>query len=293
MSIREIIQLKRKSNKMKKKELKSTKIAATSNDEKNAFITLRKDYKLSKEEEEISSIHSLGAGIICDTEARGYATPQGRSPIKIVLDASNGFIPLWAKNTTLRWRFRERSLSSFENPMMVKEGLRELLGEALLKWGDAAPVKFTEDNDLWDFEIVLRQSDECNNHSCVLASAFFPDAGRHELEIYPKMFTQSRKEQIETLIHEIGHVFGLRHFFANISERSFPSVIFGDHSQFSIMNYGHFSELTVNDKNDLKKLYQSVWSGELQEINGTPIRLVKPYHTSIPISEKIYILNTQ
>ena len=72
----------------------------------------------------------------------------------------------------------------------------------------------------------------------MLASAFFPDAGRHPLTIYPRMFTQSRKEQVDTLIHEIGHTFGLRHFFAQVSESAWPSVVFGTHQAFSIMNYG-------------------------------------------------------
>lgn len=84
------------------------------------------------------------------------------------------------------------------------------------------------------------------------------------------------------MIHEIGHIFGLRHFFAPELETPWPSVIFGEHKPFSIMNYGENSELTDTDKNDLKKLYKSVWSGQLTNINGTPIRLFKPYHYFIP-----------
>ena len=45
------------------------------------------------------------------------------------------------------------------------------------------------------------------------------------------------------------------------------------------MNYGDQSELTESDKSDLKRLYEMVWRGELIDINGTPIRLVKPFHT--------------
>lgn len=32
--------------------------------------------------------------VICDTDSRGHATPKGRTPLEIVLDASEGFIPL-------------------------------------------------------------------------------------------------------------------------------------------------------------------------------------------------------
>jgi predicted Zn-dependent protease len=93
------------------------------------------------------------------------------------------------------------------------------------------------------------------------------------------MFTQSEKEQVDTIAHELGHTFGLRHFFANVSETAWPSQIFGEHKAFSIMNYGNQSELTTDDKDDLERLYQSVWNGELTNINGTPIHLVKPFHT--------------
>lgn len=226
-----------------------------------------------------SKVHVFGKNIVCDTDTRGHATPKGRSPLELVVDASEGFIPLWAKDMTLRWRFQESSLSSFEDPEAAKTAIEKLFGECLLKWDDAAPVKFTKRDNAYDFEIVMREADRCSVNGCVLASAFFPDAGSHELRLYPKLFEQSKQEQIETFIHEIGHVFGLRHFFANVSETAWPSQIFGKHNRFSIMNYGSDSMLTSADKKDLKKLYEAAWSGELTQINGTPIRLVKPFHT--------------
>lgn len=221
--------------------------------------------------------HVYGSDVICVTDKRGHATPRGRSPLEIVLDATNGFVPLWDKGVTLRWRFQERSLADFRDPEAAKSEIRILLGEALLAWGDAAPVKFAERRDLWDFEIAVRNADNCNPRGCVLASAFFPDAGQHTLTIYPKMFTQPRKEQVDTLIHEIGHIFGLRHFFAQVSETAWPSEVFGTHKPFSIMNYGKDSELTDDDRNDLRRLYAAVWGGELTQVNETNIRLFRPF----------------
>jgi hypothetical protein len=224
----------------------------------------------------------LKDGVLCDTDSRGHPTPGDLNPLDIVVDASEGFIPLWDQGVTLRWRFQQRSLQIFQDPEAAATEIRQLFGEALLAWGDAAPVKFTNRHDRWDFEIIVRGVDNCSPNGCVLASAFFPDAGRHELRIYPRMFTQDREEQVETMVHEIGHVFGLRHFFADVREQAWPSQIFGEHRPFSIMNYGELSELTEVDRRDLSALYQRAWSGELQDINGTPIRLVRPFSSLGP-----------
>ncbi len=225
-------------------------------------------------------VHVYGSKVVCDTDTRGYATPRNLSPTEIVVDASEGFVPLWEKGTTLRWRFQEQSLALFAAPDEAKTAIKELLGKGILAWGDAAPVKFAQRTDAWDFEIEVRETDRCNISGCVLASAFFPDSGRHKLVIYPKLFGQSEKEQVDTLIHEIGHIFGLRHFFANISETAWASQIFGTHKPLTIMNYGNQSELTDDDRSDLTRLYQAVWSGELTDVNGTPIRLVKPFNAA-------------
>lgn len=227
-------------------------------------------------------VHLIADGFVCNTEGRGHATPGGLPPAEIVVDATKGFIPLWYAGSILKWRFQERSFALAPKPERSKEVVRELMGEALLRWGSAAPVRFTHDTDLWDFEIVLRNAPNCTPAGCVLASAFFPDAGRHQLTIYPTMFDQVRDEQIETLIHEFGHVFGLRHFFAIVGEAAWPSQIFGTHDKFSIMNYGPMSTLTEADLRDLTKLYGLAWSGQLSNINGTPIRFVRPYSYAEP-----------
>ena len=224
--------------------------------------------------------HIYANGAVCNTDKLGYAAPDNRDPLSLRVDASNGFIPLWARGTTLNWRFNEASMRYFRNPEAAKTALEALFSEAMAAWGDAVPVRFSKNNDVWDFEFFMRSQNDCDSNGCVLAEAFFPDSGRHRLNLYPKMFEQVRQEQIETLCHEFGHVFGLRHFFANVSETGFPSVLFGTDSRFSIMNYGANSYLTETDKSDLKRLYQAAWSGQLTRINGTPIRLVRPYHAA-------------
>ena len=222
-------------------------------------------------------IHIYHGGAVCRTDKRGYETPDNRATTELVLDATEGFIPLWAKETLLRWRFNETSMTAFADPPAAKDYFRDRIKAALGLWGDAVPVRFKEVADAWDFEVIFEADPKCNPNGCVLASAFFPDSGQHDLTIYATLLDQPEKEVVETLAHELGHVFGLRHFFAKLSEGAFPSVIFGKHRKQSIMNYGVHSKMTATDRADLKALYAMAWSGQMTEINGTPVKLVRPF----------------
>jgi hypothetical protein len=233
--------------------------------------------KAAASREDVVHVYGKGGAIVCETDARGFPTPENRSPLELVVDASEGFIPLWAKGVTLRWRFQEASIRLFADPEGAKTYLRTLLAEGLLLWKGSVPVRFTEAHDAWDFEIVVRAQSNCSHAGCTLARAFFPDQGRHELVLFPTLFEQSHAEQVETMAHELGHIFGLRHFFAQISETAWPSELFGKHHHFSIMNYGASSRMTDADRSDLANLYTQVWAGTLTAINGTPIRQVQPF----------------
>ncbi|WP_080776841.1 matrixin family metalloprotease [Chryseobacterium phocaeense] len=218
-------------------------------------------------------LHMYGKHVLCITDNKAHK----KSPFELVVDSSEGFIPLWEENVTLNWRFDRSMHSFFMNPELAKTEIKRLFSEAVLAWEDACPIRFSENEDLWDFEITMLP-DRCNGNSCVLASAFFPQQGRDKLVIYPKLFAQSYQEQVETMAHELGHIFGLRHFFAKTDEKEWDAEIFGTHVPFTIMNYGANSSLSPADKADLKELYRLVWSKQLTKINKTPIRLFKPYH---------------
>ena len=238
---------------------------------------LRRRTRAQASEAKDPHTHIYCCGAVCETDSRGYPTPENRSPLDLVVDATEGFIPLWDENVTLRWRFNDASMQVFRDPEAAKGYIRELFARGLQLWQDASPVRFSEKQEAWDFEITMQAQENCSPAGCTLARAFFPDSGRHDIAIYPTMFDQTVEEQIETMAHELGHVFGLRHFFAQVSETTWPSETFGSHSKFSIMNYGPDSTMTQNDRDDLKALYAAVWSGAMTQINGTAVQLFRPF----------------
>lgn len=241
-------------------------------------------------------VHRYGPGnkIVCVTDSLGEPKNEwlSRSKVAQELQRASGDtlaeivvglgnkIPLWDADSTLRWRFNDVSMQAFANPGAAKTAIESMFHEAVGQWGNGCPVQFEKVDERHDFEIVMRSEKRCSPFGCVLASAFFPDGGQHELIVYPSMFEQDRAEQIETLVHEIGHIFGLRHFFALVEEQDWPAVVVGEHSKYSIMNYGDDSKLMPADIADLRKLYDNVWARKIVAINGTPIKLMRPFSAS-------------
>lgn len=217
-------------------------------------------------------------GVRCATEAR---LDFGVQP-ELVVDVTEGKVPLWARGTTLAWRFDEESFERYGDAVAMKRKVERLMNDAIAAWGSSSPVTFRRDDDSWDFDIYLRVRRDCDEGGCVLASAFFPSSQRERLVLYPSMFENGidRDEQLATMVHELGHIFGLRHYFAQRDkyEKKFPSLVFGEHLPYTIMNYGSESVLTDTDKADLARLYEAAWSTLPADGIGKEVHLVQAWH---------------
>src|SRR3989338_2634203 len=192
-----------------------------------------------------------------------------------------GFVPLWEQGHQLFWSFDSSFDRLFVNPEAAKNKFAELFDRALSLWQfNHIQVVYSPAGS--DFRIVQKPSDECTASGCVLASAFFPDGGRHELNLFPILWRHGDDDDIvNTLVHEIGHIWGLRHWFALSKEPNAASFPFrhDPNNLQSIMNYGENSILTEKDKTDLREFYQYVWENRsLPGHSDKQVRLFRPFH---------------
>lgn len=220
-------------------------------------------------------VHRCGIRCATDRPSKSGIFPE------VVVDLVRDKVPLWSPGTTLNWRFDEGSFERFGDTERMKRKVSRLMRDAMNAWGNAAPIKFNKSNTVPDFEVYMRQRRDCKD-GCVLASAFFPSSRLERVTLYPSMFEYDEEDQLSTMVHEIGHIFGLRHFFAQTDayERKFPSLVFGKHSRFTIMNYGSESRLTEADRQDLARLYDAAWSDNPETEIDKAVRLVKARHTA-------------
>ena len=109
-----------------------------------------------------------------------------------------------------------------------------------------------------------------------LASAFFPNKVQ-EVRVYDKTLVEPdwRKVLKNSFLHEIGHIIGLRHEFANDPDpdnenKPFetPAQRFGSVNPHSVMSYDDVNNINEMDKNDVIAFYKLA---NRSLINGAPI----------------------
>jgi hypothetical protein len=91
----------------------------------------------------------------------------------------------------------------------------------------------------------------------VLASAFFPNGNDlNNLYVYQLAFDAKYVSYLSNiLIHELGHVLGLRHEFAPEKEGQ-GAIVFGPRDPLSVMSYSFPPEMQVSDCINTKLFYE-------------------------------------
>ena len=153
--------------------------------------------------------------------------------------------------------------------------VQELFEQAQQKWEFTDYVTIEQVDSIFKADFIVHAAPTNGNMSSgfVLASAFFPNADQNDFYVYPEMFTVG--DPLNTMLHEIGHIYGLRHYFFR-EEEGFPGLTFGTENEKTIMNYGKNSILTDTDKTELKALYEYVMDNT--KVNPGPVVMFKSRH---------------
>ncbi|KAI0014715.1 hypothetical protein F4780DRAFT_767184 [Xylariomycetidae sp. FL0641] len=183
----------------------------------------------------------------------------------------NNVIGRWAKGAAPCWCVKRSSFPSIADAEYAAACLRE----AVRLWRRAAPniptFNQTEDREIATFQLTYGSTDDLG----LLAEAFFPNQSRRELEVFKEAFSSMNKPFLTNiLLHEVGHILGLRHEFAEI----IPSVQMGTPDRLSVMNYHGQADqwvITAADASWTNELYS-----DIQEIRGSRIQFVHPRRLS-------------
>ena len=159
-----------------------------------------------------------------------------------------GKIPRWKKGQTVNWAVLSQGFPSFNHAIFSAYKFNE----AAIQWnGLNVGVQFKWVNKLEDACFVLAYGGDLGS---VLAKAFFPNpADLSTVYVYQRAFDDNYAPyQTNIFVHELGHVLGLRHEFA---ESEGGAVQFGPANPLSVMSYTFPPNIRDSDETWTKKFY--------------------------------------
>lgn len=187
---------------------------------------------------------------------------NGEGPEPIVVGIGS-IIPRWKASTTkptklLYYVIRE----GFKNDEDF-EYTATAMKEAADEWNAiefGLELARTEDRALANFVVKYIKPEV---EEGVLASAFFPNEVEDLLVYDFTLVSPTWRPRLKgTLLHELGHVVGLRHEFAIVADdlgngpEGFGAVQFGSKNPNSVMSYQPEIEIQDTDKTDVKAFYK-------------------------------------
>jgi hypothetical protein len=161
----------------------------------------------------------------------------------------NGDIPLWKKGTVVNFGAYATGYPTRNHALYAAK----MLWKAAMKWNAAdIGMRFQWVNRLEDCAFVLRYTRRSGG---TIARAFFPNTNDvNVMRVYALAFTDKYVRYLDAVFeHEVGHVIGLRHEFAD--EEGAGAVLFGPRNPDSVMSYNFPMRIQETDVTWVRNLY--------------------------------------
>jgi hypothetical protein len=159
-----------------------------------------------------------------------------------------GEVPLWERGSVVQFGAYVSDYPTRNHALYAAK----MLWVAAMKWNAAdVGVQFRWVTKLADCAFVLRYN---QREAGALARAFFPnDSDVNVVWVFPRAFKSKFVKYMDAVFeHEVGHVLGLRHEFA---EHEGGTTLFGPRNQESVMSYNFPMRIQQTDVEWVRNLY--------------------------------------
>ncbi len=189
---------------------------------------------------------------------------------RIFLGRVRGLLTLWANGSVINWAARRDGWSSNSNAI----GAVRACAWATERWNRALAGR-----------VIFRYVDRCDDcafllepahdEGDVLAESFAPNAAANTVNVlfvYDAAFRHDNAPFLRgTLLHELGHVVGLRHEHAQETEDSSTgpeSISFGRRNKKSVMAYYRGQRIRLTDVMAVRTAYDTLHDGMVVKGKG-------------------------
>ncbi|KAI9771891.1 MAG: hypothetical protein M1840_001661 [Geoglossum simile] len=190
----------------------------------------------------------------CSTQKSMPPTVRPPNPAAIMLGLFVN-IPRWKKGSTVKWAASYTGYPTLEHATYAANQFNAAAEE----WNSLdVGVTFEWVTDLEDAAFMLAYG---GDQGSSLAEAFFPnEEPLNTVFVYQGAFQSgSVNTQKEIFLHELGHILGLRHEFADGPFRGRPAeggaVVFGERNENSVMSYHLPPAIQESDVRDTRAFY--------------------------------------
>ncbi|KAI8169021.1 hypothetical protein K4K49_011952 [Colletotrichum sp. SAR 10_70] len=187
--------------------------------------------------------------------ASTYGSPPAShndSPFDSIQVGFDSIIPRWKASTALKWFIKAEGFPSADDAKLAAE----TMNQAAQDWNDLSfgvSISQTTDEAAANFNLVYQENPP--GHPEFLASAFFPHEANTDVVVYRTGMKSSSEYPLKsTLLHELGHVFGLRHEFADDDPKG--QIQFMEHNKDSVMSYKGVVIIEETDKHGIREFYK-------------------------------------